>query len=286
MRKPKIGVALGAGGARGLAQIIILEALDEMKIKPAVISGSSIGAIVGAFLAAGFSMEQLREIVDEIILGKRSKFWEIHKKSDFMKYFDFIDPTIRSGGLLKGNKLINFLTKKLKVSDFNDLQIPLKVVTTNYYSKKEEVLTDGKLMPAIRASYALPFLFAPIKINKHFLFDGGMVNPLPYDVLRGSCDIVLAIDVSATNPQREENTSPSSYEVLFSAFQIMQNSIVNEKLKLNKPDIHIKTNIKDVRVHEFLKTDEIYRQAEPSKKELQEKLEIVLSNFTKSKPSS
>lgn len=280
MQKPRIGVALGAGGARGLAQIVILEALEELDIKPSAISGSSIGAILGAFYAAGFSTGQMRSIVDEIIHGKQSSFWEIHKKSDFIKYFDFLDPTIRTGGLLKGNKLINFLGKNLNCTDFNELQIPFKIVTTNYYYKKEEIIDHGKLLPAIRASYALPFLFSPVKIKDQLLFDGGMVNPLPYDVLRDDCDIIIAIDVSATNSQKTDSGMPSSYEVLFSAFQIMQNSIVSEKLKLSRPDIHIKTNIKDVRVHEFLKIKDIYEQAEPSKLELLDKLETVLSKYS------
>ena len=273
----KIGLALGAGGARGLAHIVILEALEELDIKPTVIAGSSIGAIIGAFFSTGFSTEEIKGFVSEIIYGKKSKFWEIHKKSDFMKYFDLLDPTMKIGGILKGDKLGRYISDKLKISNFNELSIPLKVVTTNYNSKTQVMLSKGDLISALRASYAMPFLFSPVKRDKKLLIDGGMVNPLPYDLIQNECDITIAVDVSASNGARVNTKIPPAYEVLFSAFQIMQSSIVTEKLKTGKPTIHIKTNIKDVRVHEFVKAEHIFKSAEPYKEELKKKLITLLS---------
>ncbi|HET55813.1 MAG TPA: patatin-like phospholipase family protein [Ignavibacteria bacterium] len=273
----KIGLALGAGGARGIAHVAILEALDELNIKPCVISGTSIGAIVGLFYSAGFSTSEMRKILDQIIYGTRSKFWEIHKKSDFVKYFDLLDPTIKTGGLLRGDKLASFLSTKVKVSDFKELKIPFKVLTTDYYEKSQVIIDKGDLLSAVRASYALPFLFAPIEREGKLLIDGGMVNPLPFDVIRNDCDITVAVDVSATNEFPGTPEIPPSYEVLFSSFQIMQSAIVNEKLKTNKPDILIKTNIKGVRVHEFMKAEEILKNSEVYKIELKKKLQKLIS---------
>lgn len=274
----KIGLALGAGGARGIAHIVILEALEELKIKPAYIAGSSIGAIVGAFYAAGFTSAEMKSTLNEIIYGKKSKFWEIHKKSDFVKYFDLFDPTIKTGGLLKGDKMIKFLADRIKARKFNELEIPFKVIVTDYLKKSQLVIDEGDLLSAVRASYALPFLFSPVKREKKLLVDGGMVNPLPFDVLPEDCDIVVAIDVSATNGAVDKFEIPPSYEILFSAFQIMQSSIINAKLKYVQPDIHIKTNIKGVRVHEFIKAEEIFKSAEPYKEELKDKLNVLLKN--------
>lgn len=273
----KIGLALGAGGARGIAHLAILEALDELNIKPCVISGTSIGAIVGLFYSAGFSTSEMRKILNQIIYGTRSKFWEIHKKSDFVKYFDLLDPTIKTGGLLRGDKLASFLSTKVKVSDFKELQIPFKVLTTDYYEKSQVIIDKGDLLSAVRASYALPFLFAPIEREGKLLIDGGMVNPLPFDVIRNDCDITVAVDVSATNEFPGTPEIPPSYEVLFSSFQIMQSAIVNEKLKTNRPDILIKTNIKGVRVHEFMKAEEILKNSEVYKIELKKKLQKLIS---------
>lgn len=273
----KIGLALGAGGARGIAHLAILEALDELNIRPCVISGTSIGAIVGLFYSAGFSTSEMKKILNQIIYGTRSKFWEIHKKSDFVKYFDLLDPTIKTGGLLRGDKLASFLSTKVKVSNFNELEIPFKVLTTDYYEKAQVIIDRGELLSAVRASYALPFLFAPIEREGKLLIDGGMVNPLPFDVIRNDCDITVAVDVSATNEFPGTPEIPPSYEVLFSSFQIMQSAIVNEKLKTNRPDILIKTNIKGVRVHEFMKAEEILKNSEIYKIELKKKLKKLLS---------
>ncbi len=273
----KIGLALGAGGARGIAHLAILEALDELNIRPCVISGTSIGAIVGLFYSAGFSTSEMKKILNQIIYGTRSKFWEIHKKSDFVKYFDLLDPTIKTGGLLRGDKLASFLSTKVKVSNFNELEIPFKVLATDYYEKAQVIIDRGELLSAVRASYALPFLFAPIERERKLLIDGGMVNPLPFDVIRNDCDITVAVDVSATNEFPGTPEIPPSYEVLFSSFQIMQSAIVNEKLKTNRPDILIKTNIKGVRVHEFMKAEEILKNSEVYKTELKKKLKKLLS---------
>lgn len=273
----KIGLALGAGGARGIAHLAILEALDELNIRPCVISGTSIGAIVGLFYSAGFSTSEMKKILNQIIYGTRSKFWEIHKKSDFVKYFDLLDPTIKTGGLLRGDKLASFLSTKVKISNFNELEIPFKVLATDYYEKAQVIIDRGELLSAVRASYALPFLFAPIEREGKLLIDGGMVNPLPFDVIRNDCDITVAVDVSATNEFPGTPEIPPSYEVLFSSFQIMQSAIVNEKLKTNRPDILIKTNIKGVRVHEFMKAEEILKNSEVYKTELKKKLQKLIS---------
>ncbi|OGU56247.1 MAG: hypothetical protein A2V66_02920 [Ignavibacteria bacterium RBG_13_36_8] len=273
----KIGLALGAGGARGLAHIVFLEAFEELGIKPSVISGTSIGAIIGAVYAAGISAKEMKEAVNEIVFSKKTKFWEIHKKSDIIKMFNFIDPDYHVGGMIKGEKFVKFLFEHMRIDKFEDLQIPLKIIATNYWNKEEVILEKGNLLQAIRASFSLPGLFSPVDINGTLLMDGGMVNPLPYDILKDDCDITAAIDVSAKKVKTEESTPPA-YEILFSAFQIMQNSIVQEKFKQSQPDILIKTNIQDVRIHEFTKAASIFEQVLTSKDELKREIEKHLNN--------
>lgn len=271
----RIGLALGAGGARGLAHIAFLEAFEELGIKPTIISGTSIGAIVGAPYAAGMSAKEMKEAVNEIVFSKKTKFWEIHKKSDIMKMFNFFDPDYRVGGMIKGEKMIKFLYDYMKIDKFEDLKIPLKIVATDYWNKEEVIFTKGDLLKAIKASYSLPGMFVPVEINGKLLMDGGMVNPLPFDIIKDDCEITVAIDVSAKKT-KSEDLVPPAYEVLFSAFQIMQNSIVNEMFKLSQPDILIKTKIENVRIHEFTKVDSIFQQAAKSKEELKRKLSAIL----------
>ncbi len=273
----KIGLALGSGGARGLAHILILEVFEELGIKPSIMSGCSIGAIIASVYAAGISAKDMREIVDEVVFQKNSKFWEIHRRSDFVKMLDFIDPSLlKPGGIIKGEKFINFLEQTIKVSTFEELKIPLKVVATEYWEKKETVFDKGNLFNAIRASYSIPGLFTPVKVNKHLYIDGGMVNPLPFDLIKEESDITIAVDVTAPRTEYEEDIPPA-YELLFSTYQIMQTSLIREKLKHTKPDILIRTNIKGIRVHEFMKAELIYKQAEPCKDKLKRRLDRILT---------
>lgn len=278
----KIGLALGAGGARGLAFIVILEAFEELGIKPSIISGASIGAIVGAAYAAGLDSKQMRAAVDELVETKNGRFWEIYKKSDLIKLLEFIDPNTKSGGILKGEKIINYFKSHVKIKKFEELKIPLLVVATNYWEKKQEVLSKGDLLSAVKASYSLPGIFTPVSRNGKLLIDGGMVNPLPFDVISEKCDLTIAIDVSAKLNNKDAGMPPA-HEVLFSAFQIMQNSILSAKLMRSTPDILIKTDIKEIRMLEFLKAKEIYKQAVPFKDQLKSKLELVLNKKALSK---
>ncbi len=272
----RIGLSLGAGGARGLAFLVIIEAFEELGLKPSIISGASIGAIVGTAYAAGLDTKDMKSAVDELVHNKNGKFWEIYKRSDIMKLLEFIDPNTKSGGILKGEKIINYFKSHVQVKKFEDLKIPLKIIATNYWDKKQEILKKGDLLSAVKASYSLPGIFTPVERNGKLLIDGGMVNPLPYDVIADKCDLLVAIDVSA-KPTNKDNDMPPAHEVLFSAFQIMQNSILSAKLSRSMPDIFIQTDIKNIRMLEFLRAKEIYKQAQPFKEELKKKLELHLN---------
>ncbi len=272
----KIGLALGSGGARGLAHILMFEVFEELGIKPSVIAGSSIGAIMGAGYASGASAKQIKEVVTDLIFHKNSKFWQLYKKTDYTKMLNFIDVGFKPGGLIKGEKFLKVLREEINANSFEELKIPLKVVSTEYWDHDEVILDSGDIHKAVIASFSLPGLFPPVNLNNKLLIDGGMVNPLPYDIIQDECDFTIAIDVSAKK-DKILNGTPPSYEVLFSAFQIMQNSIVREKLKKSKPDILINTEIKGVKIHEFMKAELIYSQASKSKDELKKRLEKLLN---------
>ncbi|MCW8850325.1 MAG: patatin-like phospholipase family protein [Melioribacteraceae bacterium] len=272
----KIGLALGSGGARGLAHILMFEVFEELGIMPSIISGSSIGAILGASFASGTPSKEIKEVVNDLIFHKNSKFWQIHKRSDYTKMLNYIDFGLKPGGIIKGEKFLKVLKDEIKVNTFEELKIPLKVVATDYWDHSAVVLEKGDLHKAVISSFSLPGLFPPVEIDDKLLIDGGMSNPLPYDLIQSDCDITIAIDVSAKK-DKILNGPPPSYEVLFSAFQIMQNSVVTEKLKRTKPDIMINTEIKEIRVHEFMKADSIYKQACESKNNLKRILEKTLA---------
>ncbi len=239
----KIGLALGGGGAKGLCHIAFLKALDEMGLKPSIIAGTSIGAIVGGFYAAGISGVQMEDI-----LGKVG-FMDINKMVDLS--------SLRSSAILKGKGVEDFFYKNIPARKFEELKIPLKVVATDFWRRKEVILESGELVPAIRASMSMPAIFKPVTIGDTVLVDGGAVNPLPYDIIRKECNILIAIDVSGEKPPPEQGPMPSMLESIMSTFQIMQASIVENKKRISRPDIYIKPELTNIKVLEFYRYAEI-----------------------------
>ena len=274
----KIGIAFGAGGARGIAHLLMIEALEELGVKPSIISGSSIGAIVGAFYAAGFTSKEMREILDQLINPKSDSVFDFLLKSDIVKLFTMFDPQFIKSGFIKGEKFQKYMETHLKVSKFEDLKVPLKIVTTDYWKKEEVVFDKGELIQPIKASYSVPGLFTPVKIKNRVLIDGGAVNPLPFDLIKNHCEITIAIDVTAFKAHNESEIPPT-FDSVFTTYQTMQNSIIKERLKFLKPDIYIKPEIYDVRVFDFVKADSIFEQALPAKEELKKQLERLLDKY-------
>ena len=271
-----IGIAFGAGGARGLAHLLMIEALDELGVKPTIISGSSIGAVVGAFYAAGFSGKEMRGILDQLINPKSDSVFDFLLKSDIIKMFTMFDPQFIRSGFIKGEKFQNYMKNHLKVSRFEELKIPLMIVATDYWKKEAVIFEKGDLIQPIKASYSLPGLFTPVKIKNRILIDGGAVNPLPFDLIMDKCDITIAIDVTAFKAQNESEIPPT-FDSVFTTYQTMQNSIIKERLKFLRPDIYIRPEIFDVRVFDFVKADLIFKQAESAKEELKRQLEVLLN---------
>ncbi|NKB24740.1 MAG: patatin-like phospholipase family protein [Kiritimatiellae bacterium] len=271
----KVGLALGGGGAKGLAHILMLETFDEMGIKPSCIAGTSIGSIMGALYSFGLSGSEIRGIFDKLIVSKQDSLKSILTKKDVLRWFDFLDVEFRRGGLLRGDKIIDYLNRYLKTSTFEGLQIPFKAVATDFWTCEEVVLDSGELLPAIKASMGLPGIFTPVSTHDRILIDGGGVNPLPHDLIH-ECEVTVAIDIMGTREEGRHKV-PGVAEAIFATFQIMQNSIIAEKLKQHPPDIYIKPTISNVEMLEFYKADKIYEQAKPAQEQLKKELEKCLS---------
>lgn len=272
----KIGIAFGSGGSRGIAHILMVETFEELGLKASVVSGSSIGAIAASFYAAGFDSKEMREILDELIHPKSDSIFDFLLRSDVIKLLTMFDPQIIKSGLIKGEKFQKFLSDRIPARTFKELKIPCYITATDFWSRKEIVFNSGELIPAIKASYSIPGLFTPVEYQGKVLIDGGAVNPLPYDLIKNKCDITVAIDVTASN-NSDNKELPATLDSVFSTFQIMQISIIREKLKHIKPDIYIKPVIKDIRLFDFAKTDLIFSQAVKAKDKLKRELENHLN---------
>ena len=266
-KRGKIGLALGGGGARGLAHVPMLEVLDELSIKPDYIAGTSIGAVIGVLYASGMSGLQIRDLIDRLTVSKDESWLSSLFDTSEKHWWSLIEMELGRGGLVKSDAFISFLEKKVGATRFEQLKIPLKVVATDFWKREQIVFENGNLGHAIQASIAIPGLFSPVQHNGRVLVDGGLVNPVPYDLLFDDCELVIGIDVSSTgNPNT--GIEPGYLDTLFDTMQIMQTSIIREKLKYRRPDIFIRPGIEDVRVHEFDRADEIYRLARPAANEL------------------
>ncbi|MGI9420804.1 MAG: patatin-like phospholipase family protein [Geminicoccaceae bacterium] len=255
MSTPTIALALGGGGARGIAHIHALEVLDELGLSPVAIAGTSIGAVIGAGYAAGMSGVEVREYTLDVFRHRSellAKLWKLRPES--LKAF-WADGGFRLGDIDIERVMEVFLPQALP-EDFSDLRIPLAIVATDYYGQRQAVLTTGPLKTAIAASAAIPAVFRPVIIDDAVLIDGGIVNPTPHDVLTGSADIIVAVDVVG-GPEGEPGVRPSRIDVLFGSTQLLMSAIAGSKRQISPPDILIKPAVAAFRVMDFLKTETI-----------------------------
>ena len=144
-------------------------------------------------------------------------------------------------------------------------------MATDFWQREQVIFDKGALRPAIQASIAIPGLFSPLQHNGRVLVDGGLVNPVPYDLLFDDCEIVVAIDVGG-NRRPKEGNGPGYFENLFNTMQIAQAALLGEKMKHRPPQIYIRPQLEDIRVLEFNRVDEIYRQAMPARARLEQEL--------------
>ena len=176
----------------------MLEVFDELGLKPKVIAGTSIGALFGAAYASGLSARLIKAHTEEVLSQRLGLTrYLLSARSEPVQRFLNILP-IRSS-LLKPELLLDLMLPSKVARDFAHLAIPLKVVATDFYAQEQIVLDSGDLRSAIAASMALPALFTPVTRDGRVLMDGGLVNPLPFDVLKGEADITVAIDVSGAS---------------------------------------------------------------------------------------
>ncbi len=278
-RGPGIALALGGGGARGLAHVLILEAFDELGIRPAFITGTSIGAIYGAAYAAGLSAALIRAHTEEI-LGQRLDLARnlIAARSDpVQKLFRLF--SLRSS-LLKPETLLEHILPSRVPRRFEDLRIPLAVVATDFYAQDSIVFTEGDLRQAIAASIALPVIFQPVIVNNRALMDGGLVDPLPFDLGAAHAEITVAVDVSGAPRSDPRQMGPGAVEAIVACSQILQRSLVREKLKRQQPDVYIDVDVDAFHVLEFHRFREILAAAQPAKERLKRKLDLLMASHT------
>lgn len=280
---PRIGVALGSGAARGLTHIPYIEAMDELGLRPAVISGCSIGALIGAGWANGMTGEELREHAFgalgslQLIAGR---LW-----TTGLANFNLqaglsmqVDPVVITKA---------FLPKDFP-EDFSALKTPLHVVTTDIRSWEEVVFSAGSLQQAIAASIAIPSLFRPVAVDKRLFIDGGVTNPLPLDLVAADTDLLVGIDVNGGPDERFATGEPSAFDAGFLATQIMSQTLIRNMVELHQPDVYVRPEVNPFGILEFWRVREILEHVadgkDDFKRQLSEKVEAWEKGGSTSSP--
>ncbi|MCC5858078.1 MAG: patatin-like phospholipase family protein [Ectothiorhodospiraceae bacterium] len=269
--RKSIGLALGSGGAGGLAHIAVLEVFDELGRKPDLIVGTSIGAVIGALYASGLSAEDIYDIFDDFAGSGLDALSGLVGSGSELDLGDVIKLGFKDGGVFDSSGFLEFLAGEMPVKTFDALRIPLLIVATDYWSGDTVLLGEGELIPAMKASMAVPGLFSPVRDDDRLLIDGGTSNPLPFDVARARTDLVIAVDVTGTRSRTGDNEA-SWVDLLFKTFEIMQQSIIAARMEAGEPDIYIKPEISGVRLLDFYRIDDILEQSRTAADTLRERL--------------
>ena len=272
---PTIGVALGSGGARGLAHIPYIEAPDEPGVRPDLIAGTSIGALGGAGWASGMTGGQLRDHALSAlgtIQEMAGRLWMTSRPT--------LKSVMTSGISLQvdARNIVEAFLPEHFPTDFAALNTPLQVVATDYYGWQQVVFEQGGLREAIAASLAIPSLFSPVLFGGKLYIDGGAVNPLPVDRARQQCDIVIAIDVNGTPPAADDKL-PNPFDVGLMATQIMTESMIRAALALNAPDIYVHPVLEGIRTLEFWRVREIMELVDHEKDAFKRTVEKSMAAF-------
>ncbi len=259
---PRIGVALGGGSARGLTHIPYIEAMDEMGLKPHVIAGTSIGALIGSGWANGMSGAELREHSLAVLGTMRiiaSRLWgaQVRNLGNFFGAGFNVQ--------LDATQVVNAFLPDSFPHDFKDLKTKFYVVATDFQSWHQAVFSEGPLRSAIAGSIAIPSLFRPVPFANHLLVDGGVVNPLPLDQASAETDILVGIDVNGDPSEQLTKSNHNAIDVWFGSAQIMMHSLTAHMMAAYPPDVYVRPHLSSFGALEFWRVREILAHVEKDK---------------------
>lgn len=273
-RRKTLAIALGGGGARSLAQVAVIDALDELGVRPVAIAGTSFGALIGAACAAGMTGKEIRRSVLKFAHDRNAIYSRL-MSARAGRVAELLSSPIGNPLLIDSEKFCaSFLPADIP-ENFSDLKIPLTVVATDLHGRREVAFSSGALRPAVAASMAIPGLMSPVEIDGRIFVDGAAVNPLPFDCVAGRADVILAVDCSG-GPLQGSGV-PGPWEALFATLQVMIDGIVAEKLRRATPDLLIRPNVSVFGMFDFFQASAIMRVAGPVKEEIKSKLAELLA---------
>ncbi len=231
--RPKIGLALGGGAAKGYAHIGILKVLEKEGIPIDMIAGTSIGSVVGALYASGISIS----VIEKLAYNIQRDLW--------------IDLVIPRRGFIEGKRVEEMMKLLTKNKSFDELEIPLAITATDLIEGEEYIFNKGNVAKAVRASISIPGIFNPVIEGKKVLVDGGVLNNVPVDVVKQmGADYVIAVDLSSKVSVKVR----SIYDILNRTFEVMGREIL--KYKMQTPDVLIRPNLEKINPSRFNQAEE------------------------------
>jgi len=270
-----VGIALGGGGVRGLGHIPVLETIDACGITPTAMAGTSMGAIIGVLYAGGRSGKEIRSFVEEHIVTRDDGIKNLYaKRASLLKWLKAVRLSWTGAGLLQADSFLRYLIEQMDVTRFEDLKIPLRVVATDFYSGESIVFDSGLLFPALKASMSIPGVFVPVEHDGRILVDGGVSNNLPYDILLEQCDLTIAVDVSPTREMVDADP-PSIIDATLGMFDLLVEKVTKAMIEKHPPDIYFNPQLAGIRILDFDKAEDVFKQAEAALPKLKERLTAV-----------
>jgi len=273
----KTGIALGGGGAKGLAHIGVIKVLEENGIVPHIVSGTSIGALIGAL----YLLQGDIRAVEAYALGFENS-----------NLYPYLAPRPSSSGLISEKRIQTFLNEIFADACIEDLDRPFFCTAADIHRGREVLFTSGSLQQAVRASISIPVIFKPVRLRNSYLVDGGLINPVPVDVLKNNgADFTIAVNVITQRPLRPRrrkktstdekmllaklddflsrrffssrpNEEPNLIEAFLSTMEIMQQKLIAARLLNDAPDATIHIDTHDIKLFEFFRPAAIIRRGE------------------------
>ena len=283
---PLVGLVLSGGGAKGLAHIGVLKTLDSLGVRVDYVAGTSMGAVVGALYASGYTGNQLDSIVGstsfELLISdkvpRNSKtFYERKNAEKYVLTLPFNKFKIQlPSSISKGQNVFNLLSKLTigvsGIDNFQKLPIPFYCIATDIQTGEQVVLDKGNLAQAIAASSALPTLFQPVKLENKLLMDGGITNNFPIEgLLTKNLDYIIGVDVQDDLFQHEDLNSASNIMLQINNFRALEN--LKEKSRLS--DIYIKPDVTDFSIISFNESEQIIEEGQKEALRFLDKLSSI-----------
>ena len=258
--RPTVGLALGGGGARGLAHVVVLEALDALGVRPVILSGTSMGALIAAAYAAGLTGRDIRAHLLRELRNRRRVLGRM-LEARVGRFGQILTRGLVNPVLVDIEAALPLFLPAAIPAFFEMLTIPTLVVATDLDEREAVVMRTGTLADALAASAAVPGLARPVRREGRLLIDGGAVNPLPYDLLFAEADLVVACDVSPGRTD-EAQADPQAFAVMLGAAQIMQTALTRRMLRAQPPHLLVRPPVERFRLLDFFYAARILEAAD------------------------